>query len=823
MDMLNEEQRDSIRMIREQLCCLLCDRVFEDPQCLDCKHNFCRECIHVHLKKRENFCPKCTLPTCPSEVTRNQFLQSILVAWKAVEQELHALEHPEDDTDGPSASASAAAAAAASSDPREQRRKSEFRAASDAVTSLLPRGPVGPSKWNIDTSELRQEAARAASAELSSAFGSLAQRAAAKSAALTASSSTCPSPSQTQLPPSQSQSQSQSQTQLPWGSANGNTNGVALPSRPRSPPRAVLASPASAAESPMAMLGTQDLESLRHKLVTQTQLLQQWQQSKDTAHVERHTQALRVVPTISAVERMKQLQSGLPRRSPPTPTRKDDGDSPDLLGIATPETPSRRPRREAAARATRQISQEAAMDPERLRGDEADDDVEEDEDSDGGMRRRHKRVRRSLALPMAERADRRPEPARREGLSNGVVVAASPLRPARSERRPAAVPRIFVPSSQAIEVVDMTQDDEEEEEEIVEQGVNKDHRVARHDTQDGDDEEVEESQLPAMTALPQQLGGANGSLQERARVSEDFRGAITAFHRSTRLHRLSGGTDVFSSPPSSRSSAARRPPLPPLPPSPMPAPPTAAREMVFVGTDLTREEAKAVLLACQRLGGRFGREFDLQRDPITGALASSVTHLITKACPLDEDDEDEDEDEEDEARSTRRRRCKRTAKYMRALAEGVWIVDVSWVRASLAAGRWVREKPFELVGDIYSDAVGKPRESRLRRQRTGRRSEIFSGLEFVLLCPPATFDFQIESLRAIVSHFGASVEWSSDYESRDPSARPHKPVGIVSKTLEPKDAEPLWAQYSMPIVRVTWIFDSISHVRLLPFDDYYPY
>ncbi|POM61494.1 hypothetical protein PHPALM_29476, partial [Phytophthora palmivora] len=138
----------SLPIIRDE-----CGQIFQDPQCLDCKHNFCRSCILLHLKQNNSHCPMCQLPTRPSEVTRNQFLESILAAWKTVETELealhgdptlHATKITVEDTDKALHRAASGAGASAVSDDSQQERQK-------------PRGRVANNKWHIDTQEIRQE------------------------------------------------------------------------------------------------------------------------------------------------------------------------------------------------------------------------------------------------------------------------------------------------------------------------------------------------------------------------------------------------------------------------------------------------------------------------------------------------------------------------------------------------------------------------------------------------------------------------------------------------------------------------------------------
>ncbi|KAK1931161.1 Breast cancer type 1 susceptibility [Phytophthora citrophthora] len=325
--------------------------------------------------------------------------------------------------------------------------------------------------------------------------------------------------------------------------------------------------------------------------------------------------------------------------------------------------------------------------------------------------------------------------------------------------------------------------------------------------------------------------------RKKERVSEDFRSAITAFQsgekqRDSPQSQAAKQLALTSSFPAKKESAASTSEKKRQAASPSPGvsakPPIhtsssvkasfrteTGSSFVFVGSDLSREEVKRVLEATQQLGGKFGQDFDLKRDAVSNHFCTSVTHLITRAVPPI--------GSKPGALPTELR-CKRTAKYMRALAEGSFVMDFSWITASLSAGRWLTEEPFEMIGDIYSDAVGKPHEGRLRRAETGRRNSIFNMFCFVLLVSEKEFDFQFASVKALVNNFGGTIIYGDKFSKLNPKQRSRRtPIGVVSKTTLPLDAKAKWQQFRIPIVRITWIFDSVSHLEVLPFDDYYPY
>ncbi|TYZ64604.1 hypothetical protein PybrP1_008240 [[Pythium] brassicae (nom. inval.)] len=769
MELLSSARREGLRLIREQLCCMLCERIFEDPQCLDCKHNFCRECIFMHLRKHESKCPTCSIPIFPSEITRNQFLQSILAAWKAVEHELAFLEanRPElgvsaADTDralggagggcaSPPASRSshAAAAAAAAS-------TGAAIAAALVHTPLLgtpSRGPVGKSKWNVDTAAIRNEP---------------------KQPKQRTGVAQSPPPSAAPLARAESDTPGLTQmTQMSTMSANGATDSAAAVSRRRS-----IFSPAPSGDDSESLLvmPTQELESYLERIQMESRALSQWEQSR---------------------------KSDAGSRQPPLSQKQPRG-----RGQAAGTSAMEKLMKKWVASGSSQSDKTTAAAP----NDDGDEDDEDDDDSQtqmppGGytdspdllasgadalsrldaLRRSgpvvdSRRRRSTLGIAAASLDEVSRSAASKATATGGSGVLTLPLRLSGgggSAKRPRAGTN--------------EHDDDNDNDD-------------NSDEDDGDDEEVEDSQLRP---------DADNAFQRRRkhqRVSDDFAGAISAFHAKrpgpppvARIDTLA----AFARPPlagnsssnSSSSSSARQ----------LAADIRKSSSFTLIATGLTTTECKRVSTACALLGGRFGLSFDLRPDPATGVLCSSVTHLIAKAVPS-------------AAGDAAGPRCKRTAKYMRALAEGSLVVDYAWVEASLAAGRWLGEERFEMAGDAYSQSIGKPRESHERRRRTGQRHDLFQRFRFVLLCSEQEFDYQVDTLSGVVENFGGSVISSAHFARLGAARRAGKThVGIVGRATAPADAKTQWRQHQIPIVRVAWLFECISNLALVPYEDFFPY
>ncbi|KAG7397963.1 Protein pih1d3 [Phytophthora boehmeriae] len=815
MSLLSPSRLEALRLIREQLRCTLCGNIFQDPQCLDCKHNFCHDCIILHMRRNHSQCPLCQLPTRPSEVTRNQFLESILAAWNAVEKELECLNGDP--------LLHATPISVADTDRALYRVAGgvtvEEHASGDKTNTS--RGRVANHKWHINTQEIRHEL-RLEQPYLPQHYGANH----ASSHAKTSSSDLPDTYGATSTNDNIQVKEEKKTTPVSLDEASAVQVATATDEKEeKSEENDTFLSPPATASSQNGLMATQEVESYLERITKQREALSQWERNRQQNPVN--------LQEILGGESLKDEDGDLLTQMPLSVSALE---SPDLL--ATFQMSSRR---------------------QSLHHGE--DATEEKEDTEAETRRPAKRrVQLSSPAPLYPRVRtsspsrkrlRVPSPLNSNRLANGHNKTGARQDGADDDEEDSD---FEVPDSQP--ALMMSDDDHESPSSSEDDNDDSDYEVP--DSQpnvevgytNSEDEEEEYEMKPAVPvpstpekASPQPPDQHCERLRDlftrgdrnKNRVSDDFRSAITAFQSEEKLrsndsakslaarqlessgaHRVGSAATAIKGNGVVNSSLSHGLSKPPVHATNGTADSsTNTSRFVFVSSDLTREEAKRVMVACQRFGGKFGQDFDLKRDPVSGTYCTSVTHLITKSAPIVDVEAETNPDE---------LRCKRTAKYMRALAEGTFVMDFSWITASLAAGRWLTEEPFEMIGDIYSDSVGKPREARLRRQQTGRRNHIFSMFCFVLLVSENEFDFQFASVRALVNNFGGTVLQAESFEKLSSKQRARRtPIGVVSKVTSPYDAKAKWQQYQIPIVRITWIFDSVSYLEVLPFDDYYPY
>ncbi|KAG6955584.1 hypothetical protein JG687_00011114 [Phytophthora cactorum] len=713
------------------------------------------------------------------EVTRNQFLESILAAWNGVETELealngdltlHATKITVDDTNKALHRAANGSGTAGTSTVESEEEKHKSR------------GPVANHKWNIDTQEIRQEL-KLGEPYLPQNYGSR-----------QGSTAHWKKTSSSDLPDNYAGSSSAS---------NGEGSSQSNDRRKSEKPLSVSLDEASAAESKEktrigehaeeekknedgflspqtnSLMATQEVESYLDRITKQREALSQWERN----HQGKSDDNSSLLDLERSLHSSNSFDELIKERRRESQHHDEDGD---LLT---------------------QMTQMTQMPPTTS--------TLESPDLLATFRRQHQSG--------TSDSDRRPAKRR--------VLLSSPSR--KRLRMPTPRDNSYQTygrsTTSAIDISKVASDDEDNEVPDSQPATvlpDQEYKSSEeeNDGDDDGDEDYKEEEEEEYEMKP-----------AKERVSDDFRSAITAF-QSEEKHgdspKSQAAKQLVSSVSHAKSAArqvtttrekdTRRPSSagiskPPVHTSSSKAKIVASSEngFVFVSSDLAREEVKRVLEATQRLGGKFGHDFDLKRDPVTGHFCTSVTHLITKAVAPIGASSGAVPDE---------LRCKRTAKYMRALAEGTFVMDFSWITASLAAGRWLTEDPFEMIGDIYSDAMGKPHEGHIRRVQTGRRNSIFSLFCFVLLVSEKEFDFQFASVKALVNNFGGTVVHADNFSKLNSKQRSRRtPVGVVSKTTLPSDARAKWQQFQIPIVRITWIFDSVSHLEVLPFDDYYPY
>ncbi|KAF1318585.1 Pih1d3 protein, partial [Globisporangium splendens] len=890
MELLSSSRQDAVRMIREQLCCMLWVEL--SVTCLDCKHNFCRECIFGHLKKNTSSCPTCHIPIFPSEIMRNQFLQSILVAWKAVELELKTLEtHKQDfpgltvdDMDRALTHMAGGASQLILPVPMQPSSSTSSAAAGTSTPSAtgMSRGPVANSKWNIDTKSIlnEQKQPKRMTGVASSPM---------RSSSTTATEAHAKSPGPTQM------------TQMTPSSATQSTVHVASPVAHHSSRRWNVFSPSqslsqlssSSQMDSSLMVGvmpTQEVESYMERIQQQNKILREWEQGRQlasqqqqqrstTSHSQCQSQKRLTLPKstpskakkpdISAMEKL--MKNWMSNSTATSSQLSNAAASSFAIGSRTIEKKSK------TARSLSAMIDAEENDIARKRS-HPDDDDEDYEDEDEGSQTQMPSMTMDSPDLLALSANNgyplsRLDEFNRTGVIGGSAFSLGGIESAVSRRRSGLeeashsangkqkqAKRQVVLSSpprtslrkRAVSVPNSRQLDDEEDED----DGGEEMQRSEEDTQEVDDSQplpgastrlhydtYSRSAYAVNSGSHSQSTHADVIAQRRKklRASDDFEGAITVFHSKQKTARpgdtvqpvaclalssLKSPKGILNATVMRNASVGGTPLASPgagmLSPTPTSRPPLAqqsnsarqlihelraSRNFTLISTDLDRIECKKIVTACSLLGGRFGPRFDLRPDPVTGVLTSTVTHLIAKSVP-----------------PVANRRCKRTAKYMRALAEGCIIVDYSWVQASLDAGKWLHEDGFEILGDAYSDSVGKPHESHLRRIQTGRRNDIFQMFRFVLLCDETEFDWQVGSLRGVVENFGATVISEAKYLCMSEERKAAKTqVGIVSKCTTPVDAKDRYEQHQIPIVRVTWIFDSISHLEVLPFDEYYPY
>ena len=170
----------------------------------------------------------------------------------------------------------------------------------------------------------------------------------------------------------------------------------------------------------------------------------------------------------------------------------------------------------------------------------------------------------------------------------------------------------------------------------------------------------------------------------------------------------------------------------------------------------------------------------------------------------------------------------RNLKQSHALLFGKWIVGASWIRASLAAGKWVDEKAHEVIGDakVTQFVAGGPERARLSHAK--EQGSIFKDMT-VFISPNALhkgmklYDFEnlmrladarvfpMSSLQAVVDTRAGDGASSSSVTATTATTN----IVISDRNrLDRKAREPVENGLAIAVTE-DWAHDSLSNFLLM--------
>jgi len=211
-------------------------------------------------------------------------------------------------------------------------------------------------------------------------------------------------------------------------------------------------------------------------------------------------------------------------------------------------------------------------------------------------------------------------------------------------------------------------------------------------------------------------------------------------------------------------------------------------DVVLLASNLSEESAAQLKHAAKAL----------PRCTLTRAWSAAVTHVITEPTVFEG-----------------KQLASRTLKHLCGILAGQWIVSSAWVRASVDAGAWVAEPPYELDGDLATN--GRRGPSRGRAMRAAGAPLIFAGLHVYLhgkFAHPNPARPQLAELLVL----GGASPCASFSALQNEAIRARGGASALAMC----DADECAAdflrkcvQLRIPVVSPKWLMDSISHVQCL--------
>eukprot|EP01126_Amoeba_proteus_P016149 TRINITY_DN1740_c0_g1_i1.p1 TRINITY_DN1740_c0_g1~~TRINITY_DN1740_c0_g1_i1.p1 ORF type:complete len:283 (-),score=53.60 TRINITY_DN1740_c0_g1_i1:191-1039(-) len=162
----------------------------------------------------------------------------------------------------------------------------------------------------------------------------------------------------------------------------------------------------------------------------------------------------------------------------------------------------------------------------------------------------------------------------------------------------------------------------------------------------------------------------------------------------------------------------------------------------------------------------------------------------------------------------------RTFKYFYALLEGIWIVGYNWIKDSEKAKTWLPEEQYEVSVDSKG-ILDSPKFSRLNPTLRPLLKGFMCTIDGKLRRLP--HEEQLTEFKSLVRVSGmkfvpTKTKWKSEISLLNPTERNRCLVFCDSGISNSQQS----GDVSDGVVRVTidWLFDTISLVRIVPFDNY---
>ncbi|KPI92822.1 Breast cancer type 1 susceptibility protein-like [Papilio xuthus] len=197
-------------------------------------------------------------------------------------------------------------------------------------------------------------------------------------------------------------------------------------------------------------------------------------------------------------------------------------------------------------------------------------------------------------------------------------------------------------------------------------------------------------------------------------------------------------------------------------------------EFCVAGSCLMPKQTIKLRQLCRDKGWRFVEEY-----------TDDVTHLVIEV------------DEEN--------KCKRSLKYMRALAAGKWIIGFAWVEKCIQTGTIISEEGFECL-----DMTGEPGP---RRSRLAKR-KLFSDIAFFCMPPINMLDHDMLK-EILISAGGTIVDEMSEVRVADGA-----PGLVLAEPDHTQDSKYEYMAMDLGIVPVhcEWALNCLGHYALAPLE-----
>uniref|UniRef100_A0A7S2WB28 BRCT domain-containing protein n=2 Tax=Mucochytrium quahogii TaxID=96639 RepID=A0A7S2WB28_9STRA len=171
----------------------------------------------------------------------------------------------------------------------------------------------------------------------------------------------------------------------------------------------------------------------------------------------------------------------------------------------------------------------------------------------------------------------------------------------------------------------------------------------------------------------------------------------------------------------------------------------------------------------------------------------------------------------------------RTYKYICAIAKGLWVLDVKWIRDSAHAGRWLDEAKYEIDGDLITKDFNTGGPKRSRERLVNQDVPLLRNFVIYICGSFPQTNLQKANYRLIIEMCGGMALTSSNADCMKKLESTKEKAYILCQNIEYATLDKNYSKIQQLVeqggahfVNGQWLINSVSTYTLQKENKYYP-